>query len=84
MAQTLSQGLPAAYRHRMKICRDFHAKPGIAPGGLRGTFALCGRKARTAGAFVPRSADVPRYAGYRQIDRYNVNPWATHFFEKPL
>ena len=23
-------------------------------------------------------------AGYRQIDRYNDNPWATHFFEKPL
>jgi len=23
-------------------------------------------------------------AGYQQIDRYNDNPWATHFFEKPL
>jgi DNA-binding MarR family transcriptional regulator len=23
-------------------------------------------------------------AGYRPIDRYNDNPWATHFFEKPL
>jgi DNA-binding MarR family transcriptional regulator/predicted GNAT family N-acyltransferase len=23
-------------------------------------------------------------AGYRRIDRYNDNPWATHFFEKPL
>ena len=24
------------------------------------------------------------HAGYRQIGRYNDNPWATHFFEKPL
>ncbi len=23
-------------------------------------------------------------AGYQAIDRYNDNPWATHFFEKPL
>ena len=23
-------------------------------------------------------------AGYRQTGRYNDNPWATHFFEKPL
>jgi DNA-binding MarR family transcriptional regulator len=23
-------------------------------------------------------------SGYRRIDRYNDNPWATHFFEKPL
>ena len=23
-------------------------------------------------------------AGYRAIDRYNDNPWATHFFEKRL
>lgn len=23
-------------------------------------------------------------SGYRQVDRYNDNPWATHFFEKPL
>ena len=23
-------------------------------------------------------------AGYRAIARYNDNPWATHFFEKPL
>jgi DNA-binding MarR family transcriptional regulator/GNAT superfamily N-acetyltransferase len=23
-------------------------------------------------------------AGYRQVDRYNDNPWATHFFEKRL
>jgi len=23
-------------------------------------------------------------AGYRAIDRYNDNPWATNFFEKAL
>jgi hypothetical protein len=23
-------------------------------------------------------------ADYRAIPRYNDNPWATHFFEKPL
>jgi DNA-binding MarR family transcriptional regulator/GNAT superfamily N-acetyltransferase len=23
-------------------------------------------------------------SGYRRIDRYNDNPWATHFFEKPV
>ena len=23
-------------------------------------------------------------AGYQAVDRYNDNPWATHFFEKKL
>lgn len=25
-----------------------------------------------------------QHAGYRRVPRYNDNPWATHFFEKPL
>jgi GNAT superfamily N-acetyltransferase len=37
----------------------------------------------TNGALTEAIAMYGR-AGYRQVDRYNDNPWATHFFEKRL
>jgi len=37
----------------------------------------------TNGALAEAIAMYQR-AGYRAIDRYNDNPWATHFFEKSL
>jgi DNA-binding MarR family transcriptional regulator len=37
----------------------------------------------TNGALTEAIAMYER-AGYRAIERYNDNPWATHFFEKPV
>jgi GNAT superfamily N-acetyltransferase len=37
----------------------------------------------TNAALTEAIAMYERY-GYRPIERYNDNPWATHFFEKPL
>jgi DNA-binding MarR family transcriptional regulator len=35
-------------------------------------------------AALTEAISMYRRAGYRAIDRYNDNPWATHFFEKRL
>jgi len=35
-------------------------------------------------AALPEAIGMYQRAGYRAIDRYNDNPWATHFFEKRL
>jgi GNAT superfamily N-acetyltransferase len=35
-------------------------------------------------AALTEAISMYQRAGYRAIDRYNDNPWATHFFEKPL
>jgi GNAT superfamily N-acetyltransferase len=35
-------------------------------------------------AALTEAITMYRRAGYRTIPRYNDNPWATHFFEKPL
>jgi DNA-binding MarR family transcriptional regulator/GNAT superfamily N-acetyltransferase len=35
-------------------------------------------------AALTEAIGMYRRAGYRAIDRYNDNPWATHFFEKRL
>ena len=63
--------------------RGPRVKPAASPGGP-------GPRARPrivrldTNAALAEAIGMYQRAGYRAIDRYNDNPWATHFFEKRL